>query len=163
MIEISELEFFDNLIAGLEIDDTEHLFYLCKIYFPDNIPVASHVPSYLGNILERVNQLNSDQRTLLTVFLAGFAVGVQKPNLKPSVISQTTLIVGGQSTINNHVVSQRNSTNLAFNFEPSLFAQAIEKGLISKSDMKELMNVINRSLENQSSSKSQEEQNSEQN
>ncbi|MEM8718628.1 MAG: hypothetical protein AAGE84_04880 [Cyanobacteria bacterium P01_G01_bin.39] len=162
MISSPDVEYFCNLIASLKIDDIEHLLYLCKIYFPENIPIATHLPSYLVNTLKQINQLDSDKRELLVVFLEGFAEGVQQQNSEQSIISQNTFIVGGQSTINNHVVSQTNSTNLAFNFEPSLFAQAIERGLIGKSDMKIMMDIISRSLENQSN-KTQEQQNPEQN
>lgn len=151
MPSIPDVDFFSYLISTLNISDIEHLLNLCQTYSPTELPVQPDIPDYFSTIIRQVNQLNSNKIELLIIFLEGFVKGIHKQNSASSIISQNTFLVGGQSTINNHVVSQTNSTNLAFNFEPSLLAQAIEKGLVTKSDMKELMDIIGKSLEHRSS------------
>lgn len=148
-----DAQIFSELIVNLSKSDTEHISSLCKLYEPGEIPVEEYLPDHLSSVVKKVNQLDSKKYLMFSLYLEGVISATEKENYRKLLVSQSILIVGGQSNINNHVTTQNNRSNLSLNFEPSVLAYAIENNLISDEHLKQLLDIIGTGIENRSQSK----------
>lgn len=128
-----------KLIASLDIESIDHLWLLLRYNENDKLPISEHLPSKIKTIIYQTHRFDQEELVQFKLLLYGACIGIRKQAENWQKFPETSVMPNKQADLVNEIMQTK---SYVLNLDTSFMAEAIKGGLMSRTQLKTLMNAL---------------------
>jgi hypothetical protein len=128
-----------NLIASLDIESIDHLWLLLRYNENDKLPISEHLSPQIKTIIYQTNRFDREELFEFKLLLCGACIGIRKQAENWHRFPETSVMPNKQADLADEIMQTK---SYVLNLDTNFMAEAIKEGLMSKAQLKTLMNAL---------------------